>query len=153
MAHINELIDFAVTGYIVHDQKVLLILHKKLNLWLPPGGHIELDEDPEQAVLREVKEECGIEVDIDGKKFDKLSERTKPLFSPAFMDIHNISDTHRHIGMHYICTPKNGQVDIEMNKEELSDMRWFSIEDLENTVDLMPEVKRYALKALAQISK
>ncbi len=152
MPHIHDLIDFTVTGYIVHDEKVLLILHKKLELWLPPGGHIDLDEDPDQAVLREVKEETGLDVNIHGTKFDRLSDRTKPLHTPAFMDIHKISDTHQHIGMHYICTPKNNSNKANMNKEEVSDMRWFTRTEIENTNDLMLEVKQYALKALDKIS-
>jgi len=60
MAHINEKIDFTVEAFVVHNQRVLLIFHKKLQRWLPLGGHIELDEDPEQALFREVKEESGL---------------------------------------------------------------------------------------------
>jgi len=40
MAHIHAEIDFVVSGFITHEDKVLLVNHKKLNLWLPPGGHI-----------------------------------------------------------------------------------------------------------------
>ena len=42
---------------VVHEGKVLVIHHRKLDRWLPLGGHIELDEDPEQAALREAQEE------------------------------------------------------------------------------------------------
>ncbi len=58
MAHTHELIDFIINIYIIYKGKVLLIYHKKLDKWLPIGGHIELDEDPEEALFREVKEEC-----------------------------------------------------------------------------------------------
>ena len=47
MPHIHEKIDFTVSLFIVQDGKVLVIHHKKLGQWLPIGGHIELDEDPE----------------------------------------------------------------------------------------------------------
>ena len=56
MAHIHEKIDFTVAIFVVHDEKILLIHHRKLDKWLPLGGHIELDEDPEQAALREARE-------------------------------------------------------------------------------------------------
>ena len=59
MAHIHEKIDFTVAIFVVHDEKILLIHHRQLDKWLPLGGHIELDEDPEQAALREAKEESG----------------------------------------------------------------------------------------------
>ena len=49
MAHIHEKIDFTTSVFIVRNGKVLLHKHKKLGIWLQPGGHIELDEDPNQA--------------------------------------------------------------------------------------------------------
>ena len=55
MAHIHEKIDFTVAIFVVYDGKVLLIHHRKLDKWLPLGGHIELDEDPEMAALREAR--------------------------------------------------------------------------------------------------
>jgi 8-oxo-dGTP pyrophosphatase MutT (NUDIX family) len=53
MPHLHEKIDFTVALFVVQDRKVLVVLHRKLGKWLPLGGHIELDEDPEQAALRE----------------------------------------------------------------------------------------------------
>ena len=53
--------DFVATGFIADKGQVLLILHRKLGLWLPPGGHIEKDETPEEALHREVLEETGLE--------------------------------------------------------------------------------------------
>lgn len=49
-----------VTGFLVHQGRVLLHWHRRNQLWLPMGGHIEPDEDPIQAVLREVAEESGV---------------------------------------------------------------------------------------------
>jgi len=68
MAHIHEKIDFTVAIFVVHDARVLLILHRKLGKWLPLGGHIELDEDPEIAALREAKEESGLDVELIGER-------------------------------------------------------------------------------------
>lgn len=53
MAHLHGRIDFTVAVFVVHQNKVLLVHHRKLNRWLPVGGHIELDEGPEPAALRE----------------------------------------------------------------------------------------------------
>ncbi|MFI5083488.1 MAG: NUDIX domain-containing protein [Streptosporangiales bacterium] len=50
---------FTASGIVLsHDEQVLLIKHRKLGMWLYPGGHIEPNEDPVQAVLREVAG-CG----------------------------------------------------------------------------------------------
>ena len=48
MPHIHDLIDFTVDVFIVNNQRVLLIFHKKHNMWLQIGGHIELNEDPDE---------------------------------------------------------------------------------------------------------
>ncbi len=50
---------FTASGIVLSDEHVLLVEHRKLGWWLYPGGHIEPDEDPAQAVIREVTEETG----------------------------------------------------------------------------------------------
>ena len=64
MPHSHDLMDFTVEAFVVYAHRVLLIDHTQLQTWLPLGGHIELDEDPEQALFREIREERGLEVDI-----------------------------------------------------------------------------------------
>ena len=54
--------DFTVATFVVHEGKVLLLWHRKLGMWLPPGGHIEPNELPDEAAVREVREEAGLEV-------------------------------------------------------------------------------------------
>jgi 8-oxo-dGTP pyrophosphatase MutT (NUDIX family) len=49
-----------VTGLLVYEGRALVHWHARNLLWLPPGGHIEPNEDPVQAVLREVQEETGL---------------------------------------------------------------------------------------------
>ena len=44
--------------------KVLLVDHKKAELWLPPGGHVDPGEDPKETVRREAKEELGMDVEF-----------------------------------------------------------------------------------------
>src|SRR3990167_297809 len=52
---------FVATGYLVRDGKTLLLKHKKLGMWLPPGGHLEEGETTDEGVLREGLEETGLE--------------------------------------------------------------------------------------------
>ncbi len=47
------------TAYVVAADKTLLLWHHKLRMWLPPGGHLEPNEDPVQAAEREALEETG----------------------------------------------------------------------------------------------
>ena len=55
---------FTVSGFVVEGDRTLLHWHQKLQLWLPPGGHIDPDEDPVQATVREVLEETGIAAEV-----------------------------------------------------------------------------------------
>ncbi|MEO8538204.1 MAG: NUDIX domain-containing protein [bacterium] len=52
------------TAYVVAADRTLLLWHHKLRMWLPPGGHLEANEDPVQAALREALEETGLEVEV-----------------------------------------------------------------------------------------
>ena len=99
MAHIHEKIDFTVAIFVVHDEKILLIHHRQLNRWLPLGGHIELDENPEQAALREAKEESGLDVELLGERPPTTGPGTRALIAPRFLDIHRINPTHEHVGI------------------------------------------------------
>jgi 8-oxo-dGTP pyrophosphatase MutT (NUDIX family) len=147
MAHIHELIDFVVNAFIVRNDKVLLISHKKLNKWLPIGGHIELNEDPEEALFREVREECGLDIKIIGEKPEIKSEGSKFLYSPLFLDIHKISETHRHVGLNYFAEANSDKV--VLNKEEHNAIRWFNNEELDDPeFNISPAIKFYARKAL-----
>ncbi|HXE43048.1 MAG TPA: NUDIX domain-containing protein [Candidatus Baltobacteraceae bacterium] len=164
MAHIHEKIDFTVAIFVVHDKKILLIHHRKLDKWLPLGGHIELDEDPEQAALREAKEESGLDVELLGERPPTTSPGTRALIAPRFLDIHRISDTHEHIGMIYWARPKVGsarradrtsQRDVPTNlaTEEHHDIRWCSSAELDKLSPPMSDaVKWYCRKAIEEIS-
>lgn len=155
MAHINELYDFVVNAFIVYDNKVLLILHKKMNRWLSVGGHVELNENPEDALFREIKEECGLEVEVLGLRPNVPSTggfNFKPLYAPMFLDVHDITETHKHIGLNYFARAKSDK--FVFNEEEHNDIRWFSKEDLDNPeFNIIPEIKFYAREALKQFSK
>src|SRR3989344_5513030 len=148
MPHINELIDFTVSVYITNESRVLLILHKKLNMWLPIGGHIELNEDSDEALFREVKEECGLDVELLGEKPQIVSPGTKFLITPAFLDIHEVTPTHKHIAFRYFATSKSSQ----FSNVEHDDMRWFSMEDLDNPeFGIKPDIQFYAKEALNKV--
>ncbi|MBJ6107717.1 NUDIX domain-containing protein [Hymenobacter sp. BT523] len=47
------------------DGKVLLVRHANHNVWVAPGGMVEVDEDPKQAAIREMEEETGCQVEVD----------------------------------------------------------------------------------------
>jgi 8-oxo-dGTP diphosphatase len=59
----KHLVSYFVLFDDVH-QKILLVDHKKALLWLPSGGHVEIDEDPKTTVERECLEELGVRADF-----------------------------------------------------------------------------------------
>jgi len=152
MAHIHEKIDFTVAIFVVHKGKVLLIHHRKLNKWLPLGGHIELDEDPETAAVREAKEESGLEIELIGERPSTTEPGTRALIAPRFLDIHRITDTHQHIGMIYWARPRNGA--LTLSPTEHHDIRWCSNADLDTLLPPMSNaVKWYCRKAIEEVSE
>jgi 8-oxo-dGTP pyrophosphatase MutT (NUDIX family) len=152
MAHLHEKIDFTVAIFVVAQEKVLLIHHRKLNTWLPLGGHIELDEDPEIAALREAKEESGLDVELLGERPPTTGPGTRALIAPRFLDIHRISATHEHIGMIYWARPKGGT--LKLAEAEHHDIRWCSRAELEELQPPMDApVKWYCHQALEEISR
>ena len=163
MAHIHEKIDFTVAIFVVHDGKILLIHHRKLDKWLPLGGHIELDEDPEQAALREAKEESGLDVELLGERPPTTSPGTRALIAPRFLDIHRINETHEHIGMIYWARPKVGSarcanrtpqrgIPTQLAAGEHHDIRWCSADELDKLQPPMSgAVKWYCRAAIREI--
>jgi 8-oxo-dGTP pyrophosphatase MutT (NUDIX family) len=151
MAHIHEKIDFTVSIFVVHDGRILLIHHRKLDRWLPLGGHIELDEDPEIAAVREAKEESGFEVELLGERPPTTEPGTRALIAPRFLDIHRITDTHEHIGMIYWARPLHGK--LTLSASEHHDIRWCSGTELDTLEPPMSNaMKWYCRKAIEEVS-
>ena len=137
---------FTATTIIVHKKKVLLHLHKKLDIWLPVGGHLDRDELPEVAALREIEEESGLDARLYNP--DKQIEigDVKQLFRPMHILLEEINQFHQHIDFIYYATsesnilsPKNG---------ETTDLKWFSAEEIKNLDGAPENVKVLSLEAI-----
>lgn len=71
---------------IIKDKKLLLVKQKNRDYWTPPGGLVDEGESPEEACIRETKEEIGVEVEI------VASLKTEKRWWPQrndFLEIHN----------------------------------------------------------------
>ncbi len=153
MPHIHEKIDFCVEVFIVHRDKVLLRMHDKHHIWLSVGRHIELDEDPIQAAVREVKEEVGLNVKIFGQVSDTKKEADyQPLPAPAFLGCHEVNSTHKHVVLVYFATASSNKISEAVMKHERTDIIWATKKDLLK-MDLRPNVRFYAEQALRVLGK
>jgi hypothetical protein len=86
---------FTVAVFVVWEGKVLLHRHRKLGMWLPPGGHIEENELPDEAAVREVLEETGLGVRLVGERREDIADPVQ-LYRPAGVQHENIGPGHQH---------------------------------------------------------
>jgi ADP-ribose pyrophosphatase YjhB (NUDIX family) len=138
---------FTATTFVVHDGKVLLHLHPKQHLWLPPGGHIERDELPHEAAVREIGEETGLELHLHSEReaAELAAEMECAVVpQPAFILVEDINPFHQHIDFtYYALLEKPPQ---RMQAE--NGFAWFSPDELE-TRGVPTNVKRGAARAVA----
>lgn len=137
--------DLVIGAYVIYENKVLLIHHKKRGLWLPPGGHIDKNETPDEAVKRELREELELEVEILNRNdLPLVADIVEQLAVPFYVNVHNVGD-HNHCCFFYLCVPKNPEK-ISLNASELKDFAWFSPEDLKQE-KIPDDVRNESLKA------
>lgn len=100
---------FTVATFVVHRGHVLLHPHRKLGLWLPPGGHIEPHELPDDAAVRETLEETGLVVRLVGSPGIDHDPPGSPrqLLRPEGVQVEDISQDppHQHIDLIYFAVP------------------------------------------------
>ncbi len=120
---------FTATTFIVHQGKTLLHLHRSLKMWLPPGGHIDRDELPHVAAVREVKEETGLDVELIHTAPTIHSENALEIPGPRHLLLENINPFHQHIDMIYFARAKS--FDVTPDAGESIELRWFDVEQLD----------------------
>lgn len=100
---------FTSTGIVVAKGSTLVHWHQKVQAWLAPGGHVEPNEDPVQALHREVKEETGLEVRILTTSTVPELSNLEQIASPYTVMIEDVFDQkvgkHQHIDFTYLTTP------------------------------------------------
>lgn len=138
----------------MYQDKVLLRMHDKYKKWLSVGGHIELDEDPNEAAVREVKEEVGLDVVLvdDLRSFRQDTHNYRELIPPKFLNRNRISETHEHVTLVYFARADTDMVVVPDNHEKSDEIKWFTREELkENEYGIPETIKRYALRALEEL--
>lgn len=116
------------SGWILNESQdsVLLTHHRKLDIWIQPGGHVDGETDVFQSALREAYEETGL------AKIEPLSEEIYDI------DIHRFPErkgkpAHLHFDIRFAFISKAG--DDYTVSEESHDLRWVRIEDMETWND------------------
>ena len=143
--------DFTVAVFVVHNNHVLLHPHKKLGLWLPPGGHIDAPELPDEAAIREVREEAGITIELVGERGVNLTGTGMPLqlVRPEGIQLETIAADHQHIDLIYFARVADASSPELPNV--LAPMRWLQEIDFA-TIHLNEEVTAWATRALRKLA-
>jgi 8-oxo-dGTP diphosphatase len=146
---------FTASGVVLScDDSVLLIKHRKLGMWLCPGGHLEPDEDPAQAVVREVAEETGLVCDIVARPWFRHAGTTV-LPSPFAICVYDVPSDgrvgpHQHIDMVYVLNPATGT--LAPQDSEVSRCEWVPLADIADWDSTPDEVPALVISAAAYAS-
>jgi len=132
---------FCASAFVIdpYTKRILLIKHKKNRKWTQPGGHIEDNETPEEAALREVYEETGLRVRLLGERFPREEDFIRPLGIQKNRRTMSDGEMHMHVDIIYAAIPNDDNKE-QLNPEESYAINWFSREDLEY-IDCFPDIK------------
>lgn len=155
-----------VSGYIVRRRDdgewlCLVHMHRKIDMLMQIGGHIELDQTPWQAMVAELREETGYEPEeLDVLQWTRLPELdrtvTHPL--PLLMNTHKAGETHYHSDTCYAFLAE-GAPARSTAEGESNDLRWLTLPELQVAVDQgealrdVMEIYEYLLGTMSTIQK
>lgn len=147
---------FTATVYIVNNGATALHSHKRHDLVLPPGGHVDRGELPHEAGLREVREETGLDATLLDETEGLVADTVETLPSPRhhlLYDINSYDDGrvgHQHIDLIYYATVPTRTIAPGDGEERTDAWTWYSLSDLrandinEDVVELGSEAIRTA---------
>lgn len=121
-----------------------------------PGGHVDENEDPAQAVLREINEETGIACEIvPDERFVHQSENVNTLARPFAIlqeDVPEGGETVQHIDFIYVLRPLTDPDRIVPQDGEVTGAKWVPIAEVRNlpTPHELPDLIEAAALELAQ---
>jgi len=131
--------------FVRQNKKLLMIRHRKLNRWLPPGGVIEDFERPDEAAIREVREELGIDIKLIGEKSANIPD-VEIIHQPIHIQVEQNPHGNNNIDFIYYAEPIQEKPIISCDFKEILEYSWFN-RDMIKTIPEQ-EIQINALKAL-----
>lgn len=141
-SRLNEWGHLTGSAWIVNQDmtQVLLIMHGKYKIWVAPGGHVDHDEIPLEAAIRETEEEVGVMgrltlatiFDVDVHKIPYSEKKNEP--------------EHWHADVRFLMHGDNNII-TDLNLEECDDVQWFDIDSLAINSE-SNNLKRMAIKTI-----
>ena len=148
---------FTATTYVVHDGATALHEHARLGIHLPPGGHVDRDELPHEAALREIREETGLDAELVASESDVTGPNTRGLPEPAHLMLHDInvhpdgSVGHQHIDHLYFARVDERAIEPAGDDEaDPDEWDWYTPAEL-RAGEFEPDVVELGCEAIAAV--
>jgi 8-oxo-dGTP pyrophosphatase MutT (NUDIX family) len=136
-----------VSYFVLYDGaagKLMLIDHVKAKLWLPTGGHVDLDEDPKVTVIREAEEELAIDAEF----------KTKFGEHPLFVTVTTTKGygEHTDVSFWYVINGDSERL-LSYDSEEMHGYKWLSLDEVlaMDITKLDPHMHRFVGKMRARL--
>ena len=150
---------FTASAVVVEKGHILLVHHRRIGAWLPPGGHIDEFELPHEAAIREVLEETGILVEIISEAVPNTGSN-EAFFLPKPLCLHNVKAFEKgnhvhHLDLAYLCRPiERSTLPAIVASDEVENASWVKLEDLPefNLAKNVKEAVSLALTSLKRLS-
>jgi 8-oxo-dGTP pyrophosphatase MutT (NUDIX family) len=151
---------FTASAVVIANNHILLVHHRRIGSWLPPGGHIEPDELPHQCAERETFEETGVAVSVMTSALPDTGN-SDAFILPSPLCMHCVKAVEKgealyHMDMAYLCRPQltSGQLPAVTVAPEVKSARWFDLDHLgdislaNNVVEILELAKRRLFQQL-----
>jgi 8-oxo-dGTP pyrophosphatase MutT (NUDIX family) len=147
---------FTATVYLVHDGATALHEHPGLGIRLPPGGHVDRDELPHEAALREAREETGLDPTLLTDHREIASETSRSIPRPRHLmlaDVNRSGDHvgHQHIDHVFFARVGSRTLDPAEGEEPVTAWDWYTPEDL-RAADVDSDVQVLGIEAIETVS-
>ena len=139
--------EWTVATFVVHDGRVLLLFHPKIGIWLPPGGHIEVGELPDEAAVREVLEETGVRCRLVGERGVDVAY-PQQLVRPFGVQVENIRPGVQHIDLVYFAVADDDGWHVSAESAVRERAGWYAPADLPG-LGANDEIQQWVAKVTA----
>ena len=149
---------FTASAVVIEEGHILLVHHRRIGAWLPPGGHIDEGELPHEAAMREVFEETGVKVMVLTTELP-ISIDSDAFFLQQPLCMHGVFAVERgvelyHVDLAYLCAvdrSETGEMPLLTVAEEVHDAAWIPIDGL-GSLNLAKNVREVVDMALSKLA-